>query len=472
MAVPSVRIRSRIIIPFTVLLAVFLVVFWLAAGRIMHRFVDDFLTERLTQVAIVLSGSRYAMTPEMLQRLKAVAGAEIAIATPTGDVIHTTMKVTPKKMPGPPVCRDRLTAVFDVVVADTSFRVVRQRLQLVPDGELLLSLWQPRDRIDRLAAEAGGQLAILAVLGIGLMVVVGGLIARGITAPLENLVAATRRMAAGDSDIDVPVRHHDEVGELTAAFNHMGHELRAVQQQVVEAEKLAAVGQLAASMAHEIRNPLTGIKLYAQMIEEQVAVTPEVVRMAGVMVDEVRRLEDIIDHLMFRVKTGTLCCRPADVNRVVGAVVELAAASFRKRGIRLETRLAPDLPLAFVDADKIKQVLWNLLANARDVLAGCSRVCIHTSMAAPSWVEIVVEDDGPGMGAYQAEQLQEPFFSTKPEGLGLGLAITRRLIEAHGGTLVLENLSAGGMRAAFRLPVSREQDRPAPGGDHPFCRCD
>ncbi|MEJ2604650.1 MAG: HAMP domain-containing sensor histidine kinase [Gammaproteobacteria bacterium] len=210
---------------------------------------------------------------------------------------------------------------------------------------------------------------------------------------------------------------------------------------------MTALGELASRMAHELRNPLTAIKMQLQLLEERTS-EPERARIAGVL-DEIRRLELIVNSSLAIGGAQALNPTPSDLDRLLDEVVTLVGPSLAHRGIDLQTAFA-DLPTVAVDGDRIKQVLLNLVNNAADELEGGGQILLAATPDGPHAVSIMVEDSGPGLPG-EIERRR----SGKSLGLGLGLQISREIVERHGGELLLgSSESLGGAKFTIRLPAN------------------
>jgi len=160
--------------------------------------------------------------------------------------------------------------------------------------------------------------------------------------------------------------------------------------------------------------------------------------------------------MIHRTRPGELQREWRNLNKQVEDVVQLARQSLAESQIPIASQLAESSPEIYVDAEKIKQVLWNLILNARDAMPDGGSIAVATREIGETQIELIVEDSGPGVSEIDPERLFQPFFTTKPEGVGLGLPISRKIVEQHGGTLRLENRPEGGARATVVLPVKTD----------------
>jgi signal transduction histidine kinase len=232
----------------------------------------------------------------------------------------------------------------------------------------------------------------------------------------------------------------------------MSRRLEAYEAQHIRQSRTAALGEMAARVAHEIRNPLTGMKMHLQLLAEKTAAADR----AAVerLLDELRRLELVVETTLAVGRDQTLQLTNTDVVAVVAEVVQLMQAAFAHRHVLIATDLAPCAALP-VDRDRIKQVLLNLLTNAADALPGGGRVRVTSrSDTTANRLCIAVEDSGGGIEPSIRDRLFDMSSTTKPMGLGLGLALSRDLIRAHGGDLRAESSAElGGARFVIELPL-------------------
>lgn len=211
--------------------------------------------------------------------------------------------------------------------------------------------------------------------------------------------------------------------------------------------RLAALGEMAAGMAHEIRNPLGGIQLYASMLAKDVADRPESVSVVDKIRNGVRRLEGLVSQVLQFTREIRPATEMSDVAQVIDEAVELAAPQLHAKGIECVAEIERPL-MASIDGRLMGQALLNLLLNAIDA-TDRGRVRITARGARPEAVHrllITIEDDGPGIATEVMDRIFNPFFTTKDSGTGLGLAIVHRIVEAHDGSIRVSNREGGGAR--------------------------
>ncbi|MDX2193404.1 MAG: ATP-binding protein [Gemmatimonadales bacterium] len=343
-------------------------------------------------------------------------------------------------------------------VAQGEFRTLVLPLLQLTSREIYAQLRQTSvrgafTRLEQILASERRALVLIVVLALGLGVAASWRIARDVASPLAQLADAMRLVGEGQLDAPLPPAGDDEVGRLAAAFGRMRDNLRAALGRAVQAERLASIGQMAASVAHGLRNPLAGVRASAQAAMALPPGSAAFREMLDGMVAEVDRLDRRITHLLSFSRPAPhrpLRDRPAAL--VEGALSALGEG-LRARGIALETTLDPALPEVLVDPMQLEQVLVELVSNAMQAMPAGGTIGVH---ARPEGDEVVLEvaDDGEGIPADVLPQVTELFFTTRADGTGLGLAIARRFTEQNGGRLEIESAPGAGTRARIRLPAA------------------
>lgn len=301
------------------------------------------------------------------------------------------------------------------------------------------------------------RLAALSLLAVATML--AWLLARRISGPVLEMTAASRRIARGDLSVRVPVRTGDEVGELAQSFNTMAHDLARQQREIERRERLAAWADMAAQVAHEVKNPLTPIQLSAEHLERAYRASGIVSESFDAVVsvctrtilESVTRLRDIASEFAAFVREPVERGQRVDVSVLTRSVIR-PYQEVLPEGLRLTTSFAQDC-FVLGESKLIERAIRNLVENALQAVAGAGAIRI-SCQALAEMVELVIEDSGPGFDEETRAHLFEPFFSTKTQGSGLGLALVKKVAEDLGGTASLER-EGGVTRATFRLPLSR-----------------
>jgi two-component system, NtrC family, sensor kinase len=365
---------------------------------------------------------------------------------------------------------ERLERLFQGLNRGDSVSAERVRDEIVTRGSQtsvrLAGLEQSMKRhvdvlLDRASARELLAIRLLVALSV-LTVLVGVLMAfyaRRVLRPLGAVTERARAVARGDLEPQKAVVSDDEIGELAGTFEQMVAAIARANEQLVAAERLATIGKMAAHVTHEIRNPLSSIALNLELLEEQLpsgdAEARALFRAIG---KEVERLSGLSRQYLAFARSKLPTREPEDVGALVEEAVAFLRLDLEKHDIRVSLEVEPGLSPVLCDEGQIKQVLLNLLQNARDAMPGGGevRVSVHTEGDA---VQIAVDDQGPGVPPELRERLFEPFYTTKSHGTGLGLAITQHIASSHGGSISC-GVAPGGKGARFllRLPAGiREQ---------------
>ncbi|RYZ37432.1 MAG: HAMP domain-containing protein [Myxococcaceae bacterium] len=305
-------------------------------------------------------------------------------------------------------------------------------------------------------AEEGVMRAFLLLAGLGLAfaALLGLLVSRWMTRPVEALTSGARRVAEGALDVQVAARASGEVGELVRTFNHMTSELKATTERLMATERIAAWQEVARRLAHEIKNPLTPIRMSLETLlaahEARHPSFPHLFKeSAGVILEEVERLRRIVDEFSRFARLPKPQLAPVDLGELAQGVLSLYAAP--PEGIQLLPALQTGV-VARADRDQLTQVLVNLVKNAEEAMTGKGGALRVRVKGTDADAVIEVEDDGPGIPAEHRARIFEPYFTTKDGGTGLGLAIAARILQEHGGRLEVGGEPGQGARFSVVLP--------------------
>ncbi|HUI25495.1 MAG TPA: ATP-binding protein [Candidatus Kryptonia bacterium] len=325
----------------------------------------------------------------------------------------------------------------------------------------LAPTWQQLDRLKRRALLA--TLLTLAVIVIGIWLSLTFLIDQ----PLQELVAVMGHAEHGDLSARVPVQRTDELGRLARHFNEMISKLDDAQreieryhrEQLARADRLATVGEMAAAIAHEIRNPLTGISGVLSVLSRDFPPDDsrrEVVRQSHLLIDRLNRsVEDILHYS----RPSLPQFQPVRLADIVDRALSLVAGEAAKARIRIVREVGDQgAPLTvYADPPQLQQVFINLLLNALQASSPEAqivvRVCRREPPGEPPRACVEIEDRGKGMSADDAAKVFQPFFSTKAQGTGLGLSIAKQIVEQHRGRISLRSAPGTGTCVSVELPV-------------------
>jgi two-component system NtrC family sensor kinase len=349
---------------------------------------------------------------------------------------------------------------------------------------------------DKDLAESTMQMSVYTILAVAAISLLSGLFVwRLVFRPIRVLRRGTECLARGELGYQIEVASRDEIGELASSFNSMSqelgeareeitawtktlekrveqksHELQRAQEQMLQVEKMASIGKLAAVVAHEINNPLAGILTYTKLLQKWVARgdwdearRAEVRSSLELVESESRRCGEIVRNLLVFSRSAPMNLEWTDLNAVVDRCVRLVQHQLALANIELELQLAENLPVVHCDAAQMEQVLLALVMNALDAMPRGGRLRLTRRLSADgTMVELEVQDDGVGIPPDVLPNLFEPFFTTKERGhgVGLGLAISRGIVERHGGKISVASEPGRGTTFTIRLPLGKRPSDP------------
>ena len=402
---------------------------------------------------------------------------QVAVSTVPGlDANAEFAKAFRGAMPGPN--QDATASVRPIVLNGVHYYCIAGRFpSLKADnnpGYVLLSSREPS-----LAAMRATQ-HLLTGLGLGailLCAVVVWLFVNRVTEPLRELRQGVEAVGRGNFNQRVPVCSRDECGQLAMGFNGMTDNIRqsrselektvetlkTTQAQLVQSEKLSAVGKFVAGVAHELNNPLTSVVGFSEMLTGSMADVKERHYSENILKSALR-CKRIVQSLLSFARREQPERKLVSVNTLIEMVLEIVAYSLRTGNVEVITELDPKLPLVLVDTSQIQQVFLNIVNNAQEAIAAGGRpgrITIITETRIPN-IRITIQDNGPGIPSEHLPRLFDPFFTTKEvgKGTGLGLSLCYGYIKEHGGTIT--PLSELGQGATFliELPIAGKTEAP------------
>lgn len=289
------------------------------------------------------------------------------------------------------------------------------------------------------------------------------ILARRITRPLHRLVDGTVRIAKGDFSQAIAITSGDEVGDLARSFNEMTGQLLHARERMEEAnrklvqhEKLASIGRMAATIAHEIRNPLTSVKLNIQKIAEEESFAETVKAHLGLSLEGIDQIERFIKELLHFTRVQELSLERFPPEQVIEESLKMLRDMLAQKKVVVETTYAEGLPPILVDGDKMRQVFLNVIRNSHEALEAGGKISIACDMVEDGGrmkVRVRIADNGPGISEKDRENIFEPFFTTKPSGFGLGLANARKIVEQHDGTIRVGKKRGRGSAFVILIPM-------------------
>jgi signal transduction histidine kinase len=312
------------------------------------------------------------------------------------------------------------------------------------------------------AARKGG-LTVLVVAVASMLLAT--LLIRRVTHSLEELATATQAVAAGDLDRRVSERSDSEVGQVGGAFNAMTESLRGTLRRLSQREALAAVGEFASSVAHEVRNPLTAIRIDLQRLDETLPADSPLRTNLHRALREVQRLDQIMSGALRIARSGAITTELVDLRVPLSRAIEMAAPAFATSGgVLRPAEIGAGALAVRGDEAALEQVFLNVLLNAAQSLEVDGEAGVSVAVDGKT-AQVDIWDTGVGIDPEQLRSVFDPFMSTKREGTGLGLSVARQIVLAHGGTISIDSAVEAGTTVSIQLPLEgagdpgKERDR-------------
>lgn len=334
--------------------------------------------------------------------------------------------------------------------------------------------------------EIMGPLTWIKAIGISTSVLVGlvclfmaFVVSRRVSMPIVQVADAAKRIAEGDLKQEIPFASKDEIGALAASFNVMAqqlaqsvaslrhkeeslqkayNELIAAQEQILRSERMAAIGELVASVAHEMRSPLSSIRLNLQIIGRALGKETVLHEHFEIAFDQVIQMERMFSDLLNYSKPLEIQRKDISIETLIDQSLQELEGELSARHITVKRHAAPDLPPIIGDPDKIEQVLINVLKNALEASEQYGQIDLSVAAregSGSSTLTLTITDHGEGISARNLKVIFKPFFTTKKKGTGLGLPIVKKIMDAHRATIVIESEEGKGASVKLTFPCVR-----------------
>ncbi len=453
MAPARLRLQYRILVPFALVALLASAATALVTLRVTSATIEARAEAQIQNAARLLSSGGFATSPVILGSVKAITGADVVTYQSSGQVLASTLSppdsvavltaLSSSVQPHGPSglrhidCGGPCYVATGVVSAGADLHVA-----VVMRGEALSA---GTENVTR-------QVVLVVFLGLVAMVLVSQFVARRVTAPLDALVRFTRGVTPETTQARAPTGP-DEVGRLGGAFNDMLDRIEESREALVRSEKLGLAGLFAARIAHDVRNPLSSIKMQTQLLQMRLSDVGDgqgVAALDGVQRD-ITQVESVIRDLLELARPGELRRELTSLNAIVEATLDQLGPQLAYRKIRVERRLTPEAPVLSLDGRRFQQALLNIVNNAADAMPTGGELVMATGCEA-GLVQVSVADDGVGVDPAMLSRIFDPFVSSKREGVGLGLVNVKAVVEQHGGTIVIAPRSPRGTLVTISLP--------------------
>jgi signal transduction histidine kinase len=321
-----------------------------------------------------------------------------------------------------------------------------------------------------------GAVAVSSVIFVtGLLIIF--VISARMTKPIERLTTAARQIEEGRLEYRVNINRDDDLGNLATAFDQMAERLLQREKELKEsqvvlrrADRLSSLGLLTAGLAHEIRNPLVAIRTFTQLLPERYDDAEFREGFQGLALKEVDRICGLINDLLSFARPSKPNVAPENINDVVDNIARILESQAKEKNVEVQRELGHDVPKVWIDREQMKQVFMNLILNAIQAMNDGGTIVISTRLSAKNdpelireYVQVEIRDTGIGIPPEDLEHIFDPFFTSKDEGSGLGLAVSHQIVQEHGGIVTVESTMGKGTSFFVHIPVGKPL-RPAVNG--------
>lgn len=444
-----VRLHHQLALPFAAVAVVATIAATWFAVREVRVWVSQHRQADARTATAVLARAEYATNPGLLRVAAELAGVEIVTVDDRNMVIASgfTTEVPPEVLgliadgagrTAPWSCGAGCAAAVAPVRGTPGARVM---------------VFAGRGGADPFTEATVRSIWFAAVTGVVLLVALSQVLARLLTARLERLVDFTNHASLGHGHRAAEGR--DDIGRLGAAFNRMLDRLDDHRQALMRSEKLAVAGLMAARVAHDVRNPLSSIKLRTQLLLSQVGGQHEAAESLQTVLRDIGQLETVVSDLLETARPEAPRLEPVDLPALVRTAAEPFVGLLAHRRIDLVIAGEQSGPPAYVDRTRLHRAIVNLLNNAAEATRGGDTITVSTLVREAQYV-IEIADDGVGIDPEIEDRLFDPFVSGKPAGIGLGLVNVKAIVDSHGGTVSIKRREPRGTLVVVSLPMRTE----------------
>lgn len=449
----ALRLQHRLVIPFVAVAVAGTAAASLVALSVSSNALRSRVQTQLVSAAAVVGRQEFALNPAVLLRFQEVIGAHVITFDDQGRVVASTVQPDRQDLVAT-VSRAVLPAAGNAVRTlwmdcGVPCLVVSRGVDGRP-GSVVALVAETTD-VGAASRAVSRTILLAAGLSVIVMVLVSQAIVRRVTGPLQRLVDFARESSPNDSR-RIEATGDDEIGAVAVALNGMLDRLEQARVALVRSEKLGLAGLMAARVAHDIRNPLSSIKMQTQLLRARYQGDADAHEMTSSVLHDIQQVESVIQDLLELARPGELRLEPMSVNLVVRDALRQLSAQFSHRRIAVDATLDDQLPHVLLDALRFKQVLLNVLNNAAEAMPRGGAVRVISRLDGDGAVCLQICDDGTGIDPQILERVFDPFVSTKRDGMGLGLVNAKAVVHSHGGSIALENRRPRGACATITLP--------------------
>ncbi len=460
-------LRIRLMLPAVVFILVFSPLFIILNNYYTSGLLDNRLEREAVRISGILYEYRFVLNPAYLKRLGKVIEGRIAIFDRSGNIIAASfdendthdflLYVDPDKIGELHSENNQDQVIMKIEQNNRSFLLVSRKL-LFPgtDENILMAILTPLDDLQSAKYKAAMRTVLSGTAALLIAFMAAGWVLKKISATVRDFLNVTDRIASGDFTGKALLSDISELNALALSINQMSDKLAAYEKELVSSTRLLSANKITAAMAHEIKNPLSSMKMLAQIIQKRFEHDREGMEMTAAFIKEINRVDALVSDLRTLSGSARYSFSPVLPELPLEEVILIIRPKLDHLNIRLEIRTEADLPKIPMDRDKIKQVLWNLMMNAAESMpqGGVIEVCVAQDHK-KEWIEYRITDSGSGIDPKLMDDIFTPFFTTKKEGIGIGLHISREIALAHKGEIRIHPTGQG-TTVVLLIPINQK----------------
>lgn len=458
-------LRFRIMLPAVVFILIFSLFFILLNNYYTSKLLDDRLEREAVRISRILYESRFVLNPIYLERLGNVIEGRVAVFDTAGKILAASFDTTgakdflfyvdPSEVKKRHENDTRDQIVIKIHKADRSFLLVTRKLFFSNTRQsILIAILTPLDDLQTAKLQTASRTILSGSLALLIAFIAAGVVLKKISASVRDILMVTDKIASGDFKSKAGHSDITELNTLASSINQMSDRLMAYEKQLVDSTRVLSASKITAAMAHEIKNPLSSMKMLAQIIQKRFEHDREGAGMTAAVIKEINRVDTLVSDLRTLSGPVRLSFSNAYPRLPLEEVITVITPKLDHLNIRLAVDIEPDLPKIQMDTDKIKQVLWNLLMNGAQSMPKGGRLGVCLKMSdGENGIEYRIRDTGAGIPQQDMDHIFTPFFTTKKEGIGIGLHVCKEIARAHQGDIKILPANQGTTAVLF-IPCS------------------
>ena len=458
--------RTRLLVPGLVFILVFAGLFFPLHSYYMSRLLDSRIKTEAARVSDILFEYRFMLNSIYLKRLGRVIEGQIALIDHTGRIMGASFEKKEYRAFSHIADPAAIKNAHQEAASGQIIRKIKKngrsfllvtRYMVISDATpaVCIAILTPLDDLENAKHQIIMQMIYSAAPALVAALIAAGIFIRKITSFFNRILAATQKIADGQFSTRVAPSAITALDMLAVSINKMAARLMEYEKEIINAARLKSSSQITAAMAHEIKNPLSGMKMLAQVIEKNPGQDPQGLKTVQALINEINRVDRLISDL------NTLAAPPKYFFEKVlpevplNEIIPVIQPKLSHLNIRLDCDIDSPGYKILLDRDKIKQVLWNLMINGAQSMPQGGKIQVSMRPArSGEEIEYLIKDEGPGIGEQNIEDLFQPFYTTKKEGIGIGLHVSRQIARAHDGRLELVDTDNGTL-AILAIPYTR-----------------